>query len=160
MVTVMYKKGDVTNLENYRPICGLPQLNKLSSTMLYPTRQHSEKTFQTTDHFMTYRLISQKSSEWDGHVVGSDRLQEGIQHAAIWRILRNRSVSEQYICLLTTLYTDQPGTVLTDVESDEFGIAREQNKATLLSSLFFNSVLQSAMEKTLKLGKKRACASN
>ena len=34
------------------------------------------------------------------------------------------SVSEQYVCLLKKLYNDQRATVLTDVGSDEFGIAR------------------------------------
>ena len=34
MITVIYKKSDVTNPENYRPITGLQQLYKLFSTML------------------------------------------------------------------------------------------------------------------------------
>ena len=49
---------------------------------------------------------------------------DSMQHAAIWRSFRNHSVSEQYICFLQKLYTDQRATVLTDVESDKFGIAR------------------------------------
>ena len=35
MITVMYKTGDVTKPENYRPTCSLPQLYKLFSTMIY-----------------------------------------------------------------------------------------------------------------------------
>ena len=34
------------------------------------------------------------------------------------------SVSDQYIYFRKILYTDQRATVLCDVESDEFGIAR------------------------------------
>ena len=45
------------------------------------------------------------------------------------------------------LYADQRATVLTDVESDEFRIARGATQGDPLSSLLFNSVLQSAMEK-------------
>ena len=51
------------------------------------------------------------------------------------------------------LYTDQRATVLTDVESDEFGIARGTNQGDLLSSLLFNSVLQLAMEKDIETWK-------
>ena len=51
-----------------------------------------------------------------------------IQHESIWRSLRNHSVAP-------------------DVESDEFGVARGTKQGDTLSSLFFNSVLQSAMEK-------------
>ena len=47
-----------------------------------------------------------------------------IQHDAMWRILRNHSISEQYISLLKKLHADQRTTVLTDVESDEFRIVR------------------------------------
>ena len=34
VISVIYKKGDGANQENYRPICGLQQLFKLFSTML------------------------------------------------------------------------------------------------------------------------------
>ena len=86
MITALYKKCDVTNPENCRPICGLPQLYKHFSTMLY-NRFHAEldryqcpdqagfrKTFQTTDHILTCKLLSQKSREWrtDVWVAASD----------------------------------------------------------------------------------------
>ena len=34
-IKVIHKKGDVENVGNYRPICSLPALYKLFSTMLY-----------------------------------------------------------------------------------------------------------------------------
>ena len=34
-IKVIYKKGDVENVSNYRPICSLPALYKLFSTILY-----------------------------------------------------------------------------------------------------------------------------
>ena len=74
---------------------------------------------------------------------------DSIQRDAIWSSLRNHSISEQYICLLKKLYADQRATVLTDVESDEFKIARGTKQGDLLSSLLCNSVLQSAMVKDI-----------
>ena len=35
MITVISMKGDATKQDNYRPICGLPQLHKLLTTMIY-----------------------------------------------------------------------------------------------------------------------------
>ena len=69
------------------------------------------------------------------------------------------------------LCNDQRATVLTDVESDEFRIARGTKQGDLLSSLLFHSVLQSAVEKDtetwndkglgIKLSdEKRVCMSN
>ena len=71
-IKVIHKKGDVENVSNYRPICSLSALYKLFSTILYgrlypvlDKRQPEDqagfrKTYQTTDHIATYRLIEQK----------------------------------------------------------------------------------------------------
>ena len=67
--------------------------------------------------------------------------------------------------------TDQRATVLIDVESDELGIARGTKEGDPLCSLFFNSVLQSALENDIEAWKdkvlgirlsdeKRDCISN
>ena len=64
-IKVIHKKGDVENVSNYRPICSLPALYKLFSTILYgrsypmlDQRQAKyqagfRKTYQTTDHLAT-----------------------------------------------------------------------------------------------------------
>ena len=44
-IKVIFKKGDVENVGNYRPICSLPALYKLFTTILY-----SRSSYQTTDH--------------------------------------------------------------------------------------------------------------
>ena len=66
------------------------------------------------------------------------------QHDAIWRSLRNRSVSEQYICLLKELYADQRSIVLKNMKNDEFGIACGRQQGEPLSCFLFNTVLQSS----------------
>ena len=75
-IKVIYKKGDVQNVSNYRPICSLPALYKLFSTILYgrlyPMLDQKQaedqagfrKTYQTTDHLATYRLNEQNCHEW------------------------------------------------------------------------------------------------
>ena len=69
------------------------------------------------------------------------------------RRLRLNSLSKQKLHLLPeNLCTDQRATVLTDVESGVFRIARGTEQSGPLSSHLSNSVLQSPMEKTLKLG--------
>ena len=102
MITVIYKKGDATKPENYRPICGRGQLYKLFSAMTYsrlhgeldlyqcPDQQGSGK-IQTADHLMTYRLTSQKRREWRTDMwvaaIDSKKVIDSIQHNAIWRSL-------------------------------------------------------------------------
>ena len=76
-IRVIHKKGDEENMSNYRPICSLLALYKLFSTILYgrffPMLDQKQaedqagfgKTYQTTDHLATYRLIEQKYHEWE-----------------------------------------------------------------------------------------------
>ena len=75
-IKVIYKKGDVEDVSNYRPICSLPSMYKLFSTILYgrlyPMLDQNQaedqagfrKTYQTTDHLATYRMLEQKCQEW------------------------------------------------------------------------------------------------
>ena len=75
-IKVIHKKGDVENVSNYRPICSLVALYKLFSTILYgrlyPVLDQKQaedqagfrKSYQTTDHIATYRIIEQKCQKW------------------------------------------------------------------------------------------------
>ena len=103
-IKVIHKKGDVENVSNYRPICPLPALYKLFSTIqngrLYPMLDQKQaedqagfrKTYQTTDHFATYRLIEQKCHEWGitmwTATVDFTKANDSISHKSIWEALK------------------------------------------------------------------------
>ena len=83
-IKVLHKKGDVENVGNYRPICSL--------LALYLDQEQAEdqagfrRSYQTTDHLATYRLIEQTCHEWCiKNVDSNDRLHEGfrLHHAQI-----------------------------------------------------------------------------
>ena len=71
-IKVIYKKGDVENVGNYRPTCSLPALYKLFTTILYSRlyprldqKQAEDQTgFRSSYHFATSRMIEQKCHEW------------------------------------------------------------------------------------------------
>ena len=109
-INVIHKKGDVENVSNYRPICSLPVLYKLFSTILYgrlyPMLDQKQaedeagfrKTYQTTDHLATYRLIDQKCHEWGIKMwtatVDFTKAFDSISHKIYWggtQILQRRS---------------------------------------------------------------------
>ena len=74
-IKVLHKKADVENVSKYRPICLLFALHKVFSTILYgrlhPVHDQKKaedqagfgKSYQTTGHFATYRMIEQKCHE-------------------------------------------------------------------------------------------------
>ena len=151
------------NFTNSAPQCFATGSTPNSIGTSVPTRQGARKN-PNNDHFMTYRLITQKSREWrtDMWVAAIDFKEafDWTQHEAIWRSLRNHSDSEQYICFLKKFFTDHRATALTVVESDEFSIARGQNKATLWAVSSSTRFSNQEWRKTLKHGKKRVWASN
>ena len=88
---VIYKKRNMEDVGNYRPICTLPALYKLFSTILLnklysrldqaqPEDQGvSRRAYQMLEHLATYRLLEQKCREWSIKILGRDSgLHEGI----------------------------------------------------------------------------------
>ena len=115
-IKVMYKKGDVEDVSNYRPICSLPAMYKLFSTILYgrlyPMLDQNQvedqagfrKTYQTTDHLATYRMLEQKCQEWGIKMwtatVDFTKAFDSISHNSIWEALLSCKVDHGYVCLL------------------------------------------------------------
>ena len=78
------KKGNEEDVGNCRPICILPALYKLLSTILYnrlyfrldqvqaEDQEGFWRSYQAMDHLATYRMIEQKCHEWRSQNVGCD----------------------------------------------------------------------------------------
>ena len=74
-IKVVYKKGHVEEVGNYRTICTLPALYKLCSALIYKRLHHKldrvqpeeqggfRRSYQKLDHLATYRLLEQKCQE-------------------------------------------------------------------------------------------------
>ena len=160
-VKVVYRKEkDVEHVGNYRPICSLPALYKLFTTILYSRvfprldQKQAEyqagfrSSYQTTDHLATYRTFEQKCHEWRIKMwtatIDFTQVFDSITHKSIWKALKSCGIEHDYIILLKNLYRDQKASVLTDEESNLFEIKTKQSDP--LSSLLFNMVLQRALE--------------
>ena len=138
MIKVIHKKGDVEHVSDYRPICSLPAMYKLFSTILYgrlyPALDQKQaedqagfrKSFQTTDHLATYRMIEQKCHEWRIKMwtatVDFTKAYDSITHKSIWKAFKASDIKHDYISLLKKIYRDQKASVQTDEESNIFEI--------------------------------------
>ena len=162
-IKVIYKKGDVEDVSNYRSIWSLPAMYKLFSTILYgrlyPMLDQNQaedqagfrKTYQTTDHLATYRTMDQKCQEWGIKMwtatVDFTKAFDSISHNSIWEALLSCNVDHGYVCLLRNIYKDQKASVQTDEESEIFDIQKGSKQGDPMSSLLFNTVLQYALKK-------------
>ena len=168
---VIHRNGDVENESNYRPICSLPALYKLCSTILYgrlypmlDQRQAEDqagfrKTYQTTDHLATYRLIEQKCQEWGIKMwtatVDFTKAFDSISHKLIWEALKSCNVNHEYVSLLRKIYRDQKASVQTDEESNIFDIQKGSKQGDPMSSLLFNTVLQYSLKDEIQRWQKK-----
>ena len=123
------KKSDVENVRNDRPICSLPALYKLFSKILYRrlySRLDQEQaedqagfrsSYQTTDHFSTYRMIEQKCHEWCIKMwiatIDFTKAFDSITHQSIWTTLllryqpRVQQTTEENLRRPENISTDQ-----------------------------------------------------
>ena len=163
-INVICKKGDVENVSNYRPICSLLALYKMFSTILYgrlyPMLDQNQaedqagfrKTYQTTDHLATYRMMEQKCQEWGikmwTSTVDFTKAFDSISHNSIWEALLSCNVDHEYISLLRKIYKDQKASVQTDEESEIFDIQKGSKQG-------FNTVLQYALINVIQRWQKK-----
>ena len=133
-IKVIHKKGYVEDVKNDRPICSLPALHKLFTTILY-SRLHP-------------RLDQIQAEDQAGCTATIDFMEafESITHKSIWNALKSYGIEHDYISLLKELYRVQKATVLTDEEGDLFDKKKGTKQGDPLSSLLFNTVLQKALE--------------
>ena len=149
-------------MSNYRPICSLPALYKMFSTILYgrsyPALDQKQaedqagfrRSYRTTYHLATYRLIQQKCHEWRIKMwtatVDFTKAFDSITHKSIWHALRSCNIDHDYISLLRKVYRDQKASVQTAEESTIFEIRKGTKQGDPLSSLLFNTVLQYSLK--------------
>ena len=170
-IKVIHKKGDVEDVSNYHPICSLSALYKLFSTILYgrlyPMLDQKQaedqagfrKTYQTTDHLATYRMIEQKCQEWGIKMwtatVDFTKAFDSISHNSFWEALKSCNVDHEYVSLLRKIYRDQKASVQTDEESEIFDIQKGSKQGDLMSSLLFNTVLQYSLKDEIQRWQKK-----
>ena len=133
-IKVLHKKGDVENVGNYRPICSLPALYILFSTILYRRlyprldqeqavdKARFRSSYQITDHLATYRMIEQKCHEWCIKMwtatIDFTKAFDSITHKTSRKALKSCGIKHDYISLLKKIYKDQKACIQTDAESN------------------------------------------
>ena len=165
-ITIIYKSGDPTMPQNYRPIAIIPLLYKLFARLLYnrletlldkqqtPDQAGFRHNFSTEDHLYTLTVLHEQAAEWQLNLwvaaIDFKKAFDSINHDKLWQALNEQHVPTAYITLLQSLYAQQNATVKTDQHSRRFNIERGVKQGDPLSSLLFNALLEHLF-KRLKL---------
>ena len=82
-IKVIYKKGDVEDVSNYRPICSLPAMYKLFSTILYGRLYPMLDQNQAEDQAGIQKNLPNNGSSCDIQNVGTEMPRVGNQNVDI-----------------------------------------------------------------------------
>ena len=162
----LHKKGDFEDVGNYRPICTLPALCKLFSTILYSRlyprldqKQAEDQagfrsSYQTTDHLATYRMIEQKCHErgikmWTA-TIDFTKVFDSITHKSIWKAIKSCSIEHDYISLLKKIFREQKASKATCSRS-----RKEPNRVILCQACFSTWFYRNHLKTTSRAGKKK-----
>ena len=160
LITI-FKKGDPSNVANYRPIAIIPVLYKLFSPMLtcrlslflMPRQSHDQAAYRkgycTEHHLLTLTLVLEASREWNIPLwlcaVDFEKAFDTIEHDELWKTLLNQGVPSNYIDLLKKLYCNQEAEVQIEHARRCFNIERGVKQGDPLSSLLFLAVMEDCM---------------
>ena len=161
VITVIPKAGDLSQPQNYRPICSIPSLYKLFSKLLYTRLQPQLDKQQppdqagfrpgrsTQDHLFTFHLLRERAREWNQPLwiaaLDFKKAFDTVEHESLWAALASQGITADYIHILKRLYSEQTATVQTDTTSRPFHLLRGTKQGDPLSSLLFNSLLEYIM---------------
>ena len=151
-LSVIFKKGDPTLPDNYRPISILPILYKVFSRMvgdrlcsiLMPLQAVDQaayrKTFSTDDHTFVVTQVVEKSLEYNLPIwlvlIDYTKAFDTVELTMLWKVLADQGVHPDFILLLQRLYTGAQAYVRTDVSSQSFPICRGVRQCDPIFPLF------------------------
>ena len=157
-IVLLHKKGDIKDINNYRPISLLSHtgklfskiiLNRIETTLDYnQTREQAgfRKGYSTTDHLQVLSQLIEKTNEYEIPMclafVDYEKAFDSVEHLGIISAIRNHGVSEAYIELLTNVYNNGYAEIRLDRVSPRFPIRRGVRQGYTISPKLFNAGLE------------------
>lgn len=163
-VKILFKKGDCTDIENYRPISLLSVLYKLLTSIItkrltnkldgyQPVEQAGfRKGFGCNDHLQVIHGLIEKSAEYNIplHLAMIDfkKAFDSLESWAIIKALNNASVDSRYTNLLKSIYANATAHVKISEElmTDPIAVRRGIRQGDSISPKLFTLALEDAFK--------------
>lgn len=159
IVTIIHKKGDDTNLANYRPISLLPHLYKLLTKIVTnrlnnkfdafqpPEQAGFRKSFSTIDHIHTVRNLIEKSVEYNFPIrlafIDYEKAFDSIEWSAVVNAMEAARIDSRYISLLSNIYRKATMSVqVNDTKTDMIKIGKGVRQGDTISPKLFTLALE------------------
>jgi len=163
IITLLHKKGDITKLENYRPISLLSTLYKLFMKIIakrnankldfyQPVEQAGFRPgFSTNDHIQVMRTLIEKCNEYKiGIVLIFIDFEKAFDSVEIWSILESLNecrVDSRYSNLIRNVYENATSCVKLHENTSKFKVGRGARQGDTISPKLFTTTLESVFKK-------------
>jgi hypothetical protein len=161
-IILFFKKGDRTEMKNYRPITKTSHLYKLfikiiSNRITESLEQHQSvnqagfrRKYSTTDHLFSIQQLMEKCSEHQMNLylgfIDFEKAFDSIEHPFLWRALKKHGVDNKYIRIMKKIYDNSTSTIEMEEKSRKFKIGRGIKQGCCLSPKQFNGALQEVFD--------------
>jgi hypothetical protein len=158
IIILLHKKGDIKDINNYRPISLLSHMSKLFTKVIknriekqldinQPREQAGFRSgYSTTDHLQVVTQLVQKANEYELPMcmafVDYEKAFDSVEHIGIIDALKEHQVDSIYLEMLTNIYNSGTSIIRLDKESSKFQIQRGVRQGDTISPKLFNAGLE------------------
>jgi endonuclease/exonuclease/phosphatase family metal-dependent hydrolase len=162
-IILLHKKGDIKDINNYRPISLLSHTGKLFSKIVLrrieatldisqPREQAGfRKGYSTTDHLQVITQVIEKTNEYEIPLclgfVDYEKAFDSVEHIEIMKAINSQGVNMEYVKLLTNIYNKGQASIKLDTESEKFPLQRGVRQGDIISPKLFNAGLEEVFKR-------------
>lgn len=163
ITTLLHKKGDRADLNNYRPISLMSNFYKIFSKIVLnrlskildenqPCEQAGfRKNFSTIDHIFVVTQLIEKCNEYNNTLyicfIDFTKAFDSIEHQAIWEALTQQGIDKEYVELLYNIYSKCSAKIRMERDGSEFPVRKGVRQGDPLSPKIFSAVLEMVFRK-------------
>lgn len=157
-IVIIHKKGNITNLNNYRPISLLSHLYKLFTKIITkrleskldfyqpPEQAGFRSGYGTNDHLQVIKTLIEKSVEYNKPLVlvfvDYEKAFDSIKQKEMFKALADCRVDHRYSAILQHIYHNATANVRVYEKTEKFKIQRGVRQGDTISPKLFTTLLE------------------
>lgn len=164
IIILLHKKGDITQIENYRPISLLSQIYKLFMRIIskrltakldlyQPIEQAGfRKGYGTNDHLHTIKILIEKCIEYNKPLVlifvDYEKAFDTVDHHSMLSALADCRIDHRYIDIIKQSYKNANAVIRLHEDTPSFQIERGVRQGDVISPKLFTNLLEYMFKRT------------